>query len=148
MSVRRLQRKDFNEWARMRRALWFHVTLAECRKELEIVRRQPSRFAIFVSHRRDGRLHGFLEASIRRDYTDGCTTSPVGYIEGWYVAPSARRKGIGREPVRTAERWARGKGCKEMGSDAKLANRLSQKSHGVLGYIAGNTLVHFHKRLR
>jgi len=148
MSVRRLQRDDFREWSCMRRALWPHVTLAECRKELETVRRQPSRFATFVSQQRDGQLDGFLEASIRRDYVNGCMTSPVGYIEGLFVAHGARRKGIGRKLVRAAERWARAKGCKEMGSDAKLANRLSHKVHYALCYANVNTLVHFHKRLR
>ena len=111
------------------------------------MRHRPSRFAIFVSESEDGSSQGFIEASIRRDYTDGCTTSPVGYIEGWYVIPQARRQGIGRELVSAAEHWARGKGCHEMGSDAKLANRPSHKAHSALGYANGDTLVHFHKRL-
>jgi len=148
MSLRHLRRGDFREWSRMRRTLWPHVTLAECRKELETVLCQPSRFATFVSQRRDGQLDGFLEASIRRDYVNGCTTSPVGYIEGLFVARGARRKGIGRKLVGAAERWARAKGCKEMGSDAKLANRLSHKVHYALCYTKVNTLVHFHKHLR
>ena len=80
MTVRRRQPNDFHDWARMRRILWPHVTLGECRKEWETVRRTPSRFEIFVSQRRDGLLQGFLEASLRRDYTQGCTTTPVGYI--------------------------------------------------------------------
>lgn len=147
MSVRHLRPVDFNEWAQMRRVLWPHATLGECRKDWKTMQRKPSRFAILLGRRDNGPWQGFLEASIRRDYTNGCTTSPVGYIEGWYVTPHARRKGIGRELVRAAERWARGKGCKEMGSDAKLANRLSRKAHGALGYTECNTLVHFHKRL-
>jgi aminoglycoside 6'-N-acetyltransferase I len=148
MSVRRLQCGDFNEWSRMRRTLWPHVTLAECRKELEAVRRTPSRSVIFVSKGHDGVLHGFIEASLRRDYVEGCTSSPVGCIEGWYVIPDARRKGIGRELVRTAERWARAKGCNEMASDAELANELSQTIHRSLGYRKCGTCVHFRKPLR
>ena len=148
MSVRRLQRGDFNEWARLRRALWPHVTLAECRKELETVRRTPSRLVIFVSDRRDGRLSGFLEASLRHDYVEGCASCPVGYIEGWYVLPEARRKGTGRKLVRAAERWARAKGCKEMASDAELANKLSQSVHSALDYIVSKTCIHFRKPLR
>lgn len=148
MSVRRLQRGDFNEWARMRRTLWPHVTLAECRKEMEAVRREPSRSVIFVSERRDGSLKGFIEASLRRDYVEGCTSSPAGYVEGWYVTPDARRKGIGRELVRAAERWARAKRCKEMASDAELANMPGQTIHRALGYLKCGTCVHFRKPLR
>jgi len=148
MSVHHLQPGDFYEWARMRRILWPHVTLGECKREWEIVRRRPSRLAIFVSQRRDGQLQGFLEASLRRDYTEGCTTTPVGYVEGWYVAPDARRKGIGRGLVKAAEQWAHAKGCREMASDAKLANRLGQKVHRALGYIECGTCVHFSKSLR
>jgi len=147
MSVRRLQRGDFGEWARMRRILWPHVTRAGCRKEWNTVRRNPSRFAIFVSESPDG-LQGFLEASLRRDCTHGCTTTPVGYIEGWYVNPGARRLGVGRKLVRAAEQWARTKGCKEMGSDTELSNKLSQKTHRALGYVECGRCVHFRKTLR
>lgn len=148
MNIRRLQHGDWNEWARLRRTLWPHVTLAECSKGLNAVRRKPSRSVIFVSERRDGLLHGFIEVSLRRDYVEGCTSSPVGYVEGWYVTPDARRKGIGRELVGAAERWARAKGCKEMASDAELANKLGQTIHRALGYRECGTCVHFRKPLR
>src|SRR5208282_2085012 len=91
VSVRRFQRSDFREWIRMRRALWPHAALSECRKDWALFRRRPSRFVIFVSERRNGQLQGFLEASLR-DTAENCDTSPVGYIEGWYVDPDARRR--------------------------------------------------------
>ena len=34
---------------------------------------------------------------------DGCTTHPVGYVEGWYVDPDVRRKGVGKALVAAAE---------------------------------------------
>src|SRR5262245_38398644 len=37
---------------------------------------------------------GFVELS-RRLYAEGCATSPVGFLEGWYVVPEYRRRGIG-----------------------------------------------------
>jgi aminoglycoside 6'-N-acetyltransferase I len=58
----------------------------------------------------------------------------VGYIEGWYVAPEARRQGLGRRLVTTAETWARNAGYREMGSDALLGNDLSVRAHAALGY--------------
>jgi aminoglycoside 6'-N-acetyltransferase I len=131
----------------MRRALWPHAALSECRKDWALFRRRPSRFVIFVSERRNGQLQGFLEASLR-DTAENCDTSPVGYIEGWYVDPDARRRGVGRELVKAAERWARSKGCKEMASDAEVDNNLSHAVHRALKYIEGHTCIHFHKTLR
>jgi aminoglycoside 6'-N-acetyltransferase I len=147
VSVRRFKQSDFHEWIRMRRALWPHVTLAECRKDWSVVQRKPSRFVIFVSERRNGRLQGFLEASLR-DYAENCDTSPVGYIEGWYVDRDARRQGAGRKLVRAAERWARSKGCKQMASDAEVDNKLSYAVHRAFKYVEGHTCIHFHKTLR
>jgi GNAT superfamily N-acetyltransferase len=36
---------------------------------------------------------------------------PVGYIEGWYVAPKYRRRKVGTKLVAAAEEWARDQGC-------------------------------------
>jgi aminoglycoside 6'-N-acetyltransferase I len=49
-------------------------------------------------------LIGFAELS-RRPYADGCATSPVGYLEGWYVRPEHRGRGVGRALVAAAEAW-------------------------------------------
>jgi uncharacterized protein (TIGR02246 family) len=39
---------------------------------------------------------GFAEVSIR-PYAEGCSTDRVGYLEGWFVRPEARRRGVGRQ---------------------------------------------------
>lgn len=82
-----------------------------------------------------------------RDYAEGCGSRPVGYLEGWYVIPEARRRGIGRALVEAAEAWARARGCTEMASDTELANRLSQMAHSRLGYEETERLVHYRKSL-
>ena len=45
-----------------------------------------------------------------RSYGEGCETSPVGYIEGWYVDPDLRQKGLGGLLFQAAEDWARSEG--------------------------------------
>jgi aminoglycoside 6'-N-acetyltransferase I len=80
-----------------------------------------------------GGLVGFAEVSIR-SYAEGCATDRVGYLEGWYVEPSARRQGIGRALVTAAERWAQSLGCREFASDAEAANELSALAHRALGF--------------
>jgi aminoglycoside 6'-N-acetyltransferase I len=34
---------------------------------------------------------------------EGCTTTPVGYLEAWYVDPDPRRRSVGRGLVEAAE---------------------------------------------
>ena len=42
----------------------------------------------------DGSAIGFVEASQRGDYVNGTSTSPVAFLEGLYVEPSARRRAL------------------------------------------------------
>jgi GNAT superfamily N-acetyltransferase len=72
---------------------------------------------VFVAERDDGSVCGFVEAGTR-PYVDGCDSSPVGYIEAWYVDPDSRRAGVGRALLNAAEGWAIDRGYTEMGSDA------------------------------
>ncbi|MBV8171599.1 MAG: GNAT family N-acetyltransferase, partial [Candidatus Eremiobacteraeota bacterium] len=103
-------------------------------------------YAVFVSES-DQRLSGFIEVRLR-PYADGCDTSPVGYIEGWYVEPASRRSGIGRRLVAAAEQWARARGCSEMASDSLLDNENGRRAHEHLGYAEVEQAVRFRKDLR
>ncbi len=40
----------------------------------------------------------FVELSLRA-YAEGCQSDNVAYVEGWYVAPEARGRGVGRARV-------------------------------------------------
>ena len=60
----------------------------------------------FVVESTGGGLCGFIEVSLR-DYAEGCQTSPVAYIEGWYVDEHCRRRTLGTRLVQAAEAWAR-----------------------------------------
>jgi len=46
----------------------------------------PTIPAVFVAEFAQGHLGGFLECG-PGGFTEGCCTSPVGYIEGWWVDP-------------------------------------------------------------
>ncbi len=92
----------------------------------------------------DGELVGFVEAALRK-WAEGCSTSPVGYIEGWYVQPEHRRAGVGGRLIEAAEDWARARGCTEMGSDAELWNEVSHAAHRALGYTEATRLLCFSK---
>src|SRR5437868_14015213 len=101
---------------------------------------------VFVVDRGDGSLAGFVEAG-SRPYAEGCDTSPVGYVEAWYIDEDVRRQGYGRALLQAAEDWARARGYREMASDALLGNEASHRAHKASGYAEVERIVTFRKNL-
>lgn len=145
VEIRLAAAADKAEWLRMRCLLWPDEDASSMGLELDSILANQ-RTPVFVARRKDGRLGGFLEAGTR-EYVDGCDSSPVGYIEGWFVDEDLRGLGVGRALVSAAESWARGRGLLEMGSDAHVDNQISILAHLALGYRDHEYLVHFTKRL-
>lgn len=145
MHIRPAEPEDLQEWLRMRLLLWSDTSVEKHLQEMKEILADPTS-AILVAVRPDGGLCGFLEAS-QRKYAEGCDTSPVGYIEGWYVDPDYRRQQIGAGLVRAAEDWARRLGLKEMASDCEINNEISLKAHLTLGYEEVERQINFKKRL-
>jgi aminoglycoside 6'-N-acetyltransferase I len=126
--------------------LWLETEEQQHRKEMEMMLSDAHRLAVFVCEDRDGSLVGFAEASLR-EWAEGCSSSPVGYLEGWYVAAHARRRGVGSALLKAAEEWASACGCTEMASDTELGNEASEVAHRALGYQVASRVVAFRKRL-
>jgi aminoglycoside 6'-N-acetyltransferase I len=145
MLIRLVEQRDFNEWLRMRLTLWPDQSADDLRAEMATLCADEST-ATFVADRGNGTLGGFVEAG-QRKYADGCATSPVGYIEGWYVDADLRTQGLGRALVQAAEQWARDRGCTEMGSDTWIDNDVSYHAHLAIGYQEAERLIHFKKTL-
>lgn len=144
-TVRRATREDKADWLQMRRKLWPDAPTEYLVVDLDDRLADPD-YAVFVASSTDGQLVAFIETGLR-DYGEGCETSPVGYIEAWYVEEHLRGQRLGRELVHKAEGWAREKGCTEMASDTWLDNEVSIAAHLKLGYEESDRLVHFMKRL-
>lgn len=144
--VRPIREKDIAEWFRLRKLLWEGSSDDEHKTEMRDIYEHTETQFVLVAEMEDNKLVGFLEASIR-PFVEDCHSDHVGYLEGWYVEPEFRRYGIGRKLVRGAENWARGKGCREMASDAEIGNDLSFKAHQNLGYEETSRLVHLRKEL-
>jgi len=101
----------------------------------------------FVIDRGDGRLGGYVEVGTR-PYAEGCDTSPVAYVEAWYVDEDLRRKGWGGRLFAAVEEWARAHGHAELASGSLLDNHTSIAAHKSLGFEEIERQVHFAKRLR
>jgi aminoglycoside 6'-N-acetyltransferase I len=136
--------EDRAAWAQLRSELWPHCS-AE-RHALQIAQ-QDTLPGLVVLAEIGGEAIGFAEISLRSDYVEGATATPVPYLEGWYVKAAFRRQGIGRGLLSYVEAWAGSEGYTELASDAELKNDLSIRLHGQLGFAEAGRSVHFVKKL-
>jgi aminoglycoside 6'-N-acetyltransferase I len=146
VTIREIVESDRDDWVRLREALWpgsLSDHEAETRNYFDSRLNAP---IVFVAEA-DGRLVGFLELDYRK-YAPGCTSSPVPFIEGWYVEPPLQGRGIGRALVQAAEAHARAAGHHEIASDAEIENTTSIAAHLALGYEEIERVVCFRRSLR
>jgi aminoglycoside 6'-N-acetyltransferase I len=145
MRIREFQESDWDEWRRMDLALFPDNEFEDVEADMRALLARPDA-AVFIAARPDGLSCGYVEVGARA-YADGCRSSPVAYIEAWYVDPDVRRSGYGRALLAAAEEWARGRGYTEMGSDALLDNNVSLEAHMRSGYEVVDRIVQFRKSL-
>ena len=145
LHVRAYQDSDWPEWLRLSRALFPGVSVDDDEGEMRDFRARRDT-EVFVVARPNGLLAGYVEVSTR-PYADGCATSPVGYIEAWFIDPDVRRCGYGKRLLAAAENWARQRGYLEMGSDALLDNDVSHQAHTAAGYLEVDRVIQYRKSL-
>jgi aminoglycoside 6'-N-acetyltransferase I len=148
IQVRPATPQDASAWLIMRQALWPEESASYHTGEVEsyFAGRLREPLEVLLAFDDSGSSIGFAELSIR-PYAEGCDTDHVGYLEGWYVVPEARRRGVGRALVQAAEQWARGRGCSEFASDALLDNHVSAAAHRALGFTETVQIRCFRKTL-
>ena len=95
----------------------------------------------------DGKYVGVALCCLRHDYVEGCSSSPVGYLEGIVVDKEYRNRGIARELCKECEKWAKSKGATEFASDCALTNLTSLEFHLSLGFKEENRIICFRKEL-
>lgn len=144
ISIRRITFGDREEWFKMRKEIWPEAPDEYLDFDMDDIFASDDDVVLFALV--DGKPVGMIEARIR-EYGEGCETSPVGYIEGWFVYPELRGKRVAGALTQAAEDWARGKGCTEMASDTWLDNEISIRAHLKMGYFEVERLVHFVKQL-
>lgn len=144
--VRAVQRDDRDEWLRMRTAFW-SGSVDDHRDDIErFLAKKPRDEAVFVAERTGGALGGFVEVGLRA-FAEGCDSSPIPFVEGWWVDLDLRGQHAGRLLMCAAERWAREAGYSEIASDTTLANAVSQHAHRALGFIETERIVCYRKQL-
>ena len=140
--IRKAESADFGVLTDMALKLWPDHDREEMYEELSSLMAKPDA-AFFLGEN----ASGFAQCQLRYDYVEGTESSPVGYLEGIYVAESCRRKGLARELLAACENWAREQGCREFASDCELTNSQSLRFHLSLGFEEANRIICFAKKL-
>lgn len=144
ITLRRVTQEDKAEWFRMRKGIWPDAPDEYMTFDMDDILADNDYMVTFAC---DGdKPIGLTEARIR-DYGEGCETSPVGYLEGWFVQEEYRGRRIAGMMTQAAENWIREKGCTEVASDTWLDNESSIRAHLNMGYYEVERLVHFVKQL-
>jgi aminoglycoside 6'-N-acetyltransferase I len=146
VEIRRLKERDRKAWLTLRIALWPREDTAAFEEDITGILAEPEAKPAFGAFDGD-RLIGFAEAG-ERPWGDGCQTAPVGWLEGIFIEPQYRRRGIGRALVAAVTDWAKARGYAELGSDALMENKISLQSHARWGFEETKRIVMFGKMLK
>ncbi|KAB2655440.1 GNAT family N-acetyltransferase [Brucella tritici] len=142
------QRKHTEAWAQLRHALWPNTSLEQHLQDICDTLDQDNPDAVtFIAESAIGQIAGFAEAALRRDYVNGCSTSPVLFLEGIFVSPEYRQHGVARLLCEAIANWGREKGCTEFASDVSFENLDSQNFHAALGFDETERVIFYRKSL-
>ena len=145
MEIRRAEKTDLSILAGLACALWPDHTAAEMGEEFGQITANPD--AVVYLALEDGTAVGFAQCQLRHDYVEGTESSPVGYLEGIYVAENFRKQGIAKVLLAACESWAKTRGCTEFASDCALTNTESLRFHLNVGFEEANRIICFAKKL-
>ncbi len=148
MTIRAATAQDATAWLALRAKLWPITPADEHRREIAQQLADPARFLALLALDDARHAVGFVEATVRGDYVNGCLTSPVAFLEGIYVEPGAQRRGVARSLCTAVERWALARGCTELASDALVDNAASHDFHHAIGFAPTERVVFYRKELK
>jgi aminoglycoside 6'-N-acetyltransferase I len=137
--------RDVADWLLLRQRLFDDSTEAEHRQEMAEILAEADG-CVLVAERPSAHLAGFVVVGTRK-YAEGCTNSPVAYLEEWFVDADVRRQGVGKALIAAAEAWARQNGYTELASDTTIDNDVSLASHLALGFTEVERQINFIKKL-
>lgn len=145
LQIAAVEPSDFNDWVDFSLALFPKTSRQEIEAGLQHSAHSSSSLTFMA--RIYERNVGFATMSLRTDYVEGTSTSPVGYLEAIYVDPEYRNRGVARALYEYGEKWCRDLGCIEMGSDTWHWNKEAHAFHERLGFKKEDILVHFYKKI-
>jgi aminoglycoside 6'-N-acetyltransferase I len=116
VTIRPIEPSDAATWERLRRELWPEDPESHAVEVASFFAGTlPEPQAVLVAQEGPN-LIAFAELSIREDIR-GLAGTRVGYVEGLYVTPAFRSRGIARTLLLASKSWARENHCEAFASD-------------------------------
>ena len=143
--IQKAEIKDLPILAELACQLWPDHTVEKMYTEFAEIFAKPDA-AFFLAYENENAI-GFTQCQLRHDYVEGTESSPVGYLEGIFVAEKYRKQGVARDLLSACETWAKSKGCAEFASDCELDNVQSLQFHLNVGFEEANRIICFTKKL-
>ncbi|MBH0156151.1 GNAT family N-acetyltransferase [Fictibacillus sp. 5RED26] len=143
--IKEAKEHDLDSLTELALALWPDNEFIDLRKEFkQLLNSDKDKVIVYLMH---AQLIAFIHISVRSDYVEGSKDSPTGFIEGIYVKPEYRKKGISKKLIEKGESWLKTKGCSQIGSDIEQSNDTSYHFHKSVGFKEVNRLIAFIKEI-
>lgn len=139
-TIRPATAADAVAWAQLRLGLWPD---ADDPLETLVAALAEDAGAVFLACAAGGQAIGFAEVRLRHDYVNGTDSSPVGFLEGWYVQPQWQGRGVGRALLAAVRAWTRDAGCRELASDSRVEDVQTHAAHRACGFEETERVVYF-----
>jgi aminoglycoside 6'-N-acetyltransferase I len=134
-------------WLTLRAEFIPEVAPGDQRAFLQAFARDSAAFRAFVAQDPQAGLLGFAEVAVRTDFVNGCEHRPALFLEGIFVRPEHRGRGVARALCDAAARWGLEQGCREFASDVYIDDHDSLAAHRGLGFEETERVVYFRKPL-
>lgn len=143
--IEKLLTHNLDTFTRLTLELW-HDCQYEEEREYYLSLIPSDHDACFLLKNRENGV-GFIHVSVRFDYVEGAENRPTAYLEGIFIKPEYRNKGLGKRLIQAGENWAKTKGIKQMASDTPISNAHSINFHSKAGFRETERIVCFIKDL-
>ena len=145
MNIKEATPSDIHLLTELTLLLYKNHTFEDLFEENSALLSDPSQVFLLAIH--DGTPVGFTHCAIRTDYVEGTNGGNIGYLEGIFVLPEYRKKGIARKLLLACEHWAREKGGLMFASDCEFHNEDSYHFHLAVGFHEANRIICFTKKI-
>lgn len=135
------------DWLLLRSEFIPELSLEEQRNFLRDFSRGSAAFCAFVASDPERGLLGFAEVAVRTDFVNGCRQRPALFLEGIFVRPEHRGRGVARALCDAAGIWGLERGCREFASDVNDDDHNSLAAHVGLGFEVTERVVYFRRPL-
>lgn len=141
-TVRPPRPNDYDKMADLAAQLGYQSTKEEISARLAEMQ-DSSQYAVYVAELPGGRIAGWIGVHVFRSVE----TNPCAEISGLVVDQQIRSRGIGKILLRTAENWARSRGCDAVSVLSNVKRDRAHRFYTNNGYELVKTQMSFRKRV-